>query len=167
MEIHAGYLPGCIGRIAELHGTYYARAAGFGVHFEAKVARELAAFCERFDATTDGLWLAIDDGTIHGSLVLDAVHHADEGGHLRWFILSDARRGSGIGCLLLDTALRCCRERGYRRVYLWTFDELHAARHLYLKHGFRVETEMPGSTWGRVVNEQKYVLDCQADTLLT
>lgn len=37
--LHRGYLPGCIGRIAELHALYYARAAGFGVGFEAKVVR--------------------------------------------------------------------------------------------------------------------------------
>ena len=33
------------GRIAELHGVYYARATGFGVPFEAKVARECGEFC--------------------------------------------------------------------------------------------------------------------------
>lgn len=161
MEIHAGYLPGCIGRIAELHGTYYARASGFGVPFEAKVARELAEFCLRFEPDADGLWLACVDGTVQGALVLDARHVADEGAHLRWFIMSDALRGSGVGNRLLGTALRFSRARGYRRLFLWTFDELHAARHLYLKHGFRLETEMHGRTWGREVNEQKYVLDLE------
>ena len=38
MEFRLGYIPGCIGRIARLHADYYARTAGFGIEFEAKVA---------------------------------------------------------------------------------------------------------------------------------
>jgi hypothetical protein len=45
MNLHHGYLPGCIGRITQLHASYYARTVGFGVPFEAKVATELAQFC--------------------------------------------------------------------------------------------------------------------------
>jgi hypothetical protein len=53
--IHHGILPGAIGRITELHGAYDSALAGFGVFFEAKVARELADFCERYVDTRDGL----------------------------------------------------------------------------------------------------------------
>jgi len=38
IEVTKGYVPGCIGRVAELHGTYYAENWGFGRYFEAKVA---------------------------------------------------------------------------------------------------------------------------------
>ena len=44
VEIAAGYTPGAIGRVAEMHGTYYHREWGFGLYFEAKVATELSAF---------------------------------------------------------------------------------------------------------------------------
>ena len=36
--IHKGYVPGAIGKVVELHGTYYAQHWGFGLFFEAKVA---------------------------------------------------------------------------------------------------------------------------------
>ena len=73
MNIHLGYRPGCIGRIVELHAGYYARTAGFGVAFEAKVASGLAAFCVDYQEGRDGLWLAEQDGVIHGSIAIDAA----------------------------------------------------------------------------------------------
>ena len=58
MNLHLGYLPSCIGRVTELHAVYYARTAGFGAAFEAKVAAQLAEFCLRYVDGRDGLWLA-------------------------------------------------------------------------------------------------------------
>jgi hypothetical protein len=58
-SLHRGYLPGAIGRITERHARYYREAAGFGLDFECKVARELGEFCARSDPARDGLWLAL------------------------------------------------------------------------------------------------------------
>ena len=93
----AGYVPGFIGRIAELHATYYSAAVGFGAPFEAKVATELAQFCLGYQSGRDGLWLVQQDGVIHGSVAIDGSHHDESGAHLRWFITSDALRGQGAG----------------------------------------------------------------------
>ncbi len=161
MNLHLGYLPGCIGRVAELHATYYARAVGFGVSFEAKVATELAEFCLRYTPGRDGIWLANEHGLIHGAIVIDGSHYQASGAHLRWFIISDEARGKGIGAQLLGAAMSFCQARGYRNVYLWTFDELHAARHLYEKHGFKLVRTQRGAQWGKEVNEQLFALgDC-------
>ncbi len=162
MHVHLGYLPGCIGRIAELHATYYAREVGFGVPFEAKVAAELAEFCVRYDSRCDGLWLAIDSGRSVGSVAIDASAAREHGAHLRWFIVADEARGQGVGSRLLDAAIAFCRAQGYGKVVLWTFDELHAARHLYEKHGFRLEHTQRGSQWGKEVNEQRFALNASA-----
>lgn len=156
--IREGYVPGCIGRIAELHASYYHRTAGFGLAFESKVARELADFCERYVAGRDGLWLALADGRIEGSIVIDGSHAASDGAHLRWFIVSDAVRGRGVGGRLLDSAMEFCRARGYERVYLWTFEGLDAARYLYERAGFRLAQQQRGRQWGTEVNEQRFEL---------
>jgi GNAT superfamily N-acetyltransferase len=153
----SGYVPGCIGRVAEMHATYYSTHAGFGVFFEAKVARELAAFCERFDAHRDGMWFVIAAGRVEGSIVIDGSHAQRDGAHLRWFITSDALRGQGFGERLLTEALAFADARAYQRTYLWTFEGLLAARHLYEKHGFRLQTSSEGNQWGRPVNEQLFV----------
>ena len=154
LSIDSGYRPGCIGRIAELHGEYYARHAGFGVFFEGKVARELGEFCERLDPARDGLWLAMREGGI----AIDGPKGDDGEAHLRWFIVSDAIRGSGGGGRLLATALDFCRACGFRGVHLWTFEGLAAARHLYERHGFRLVHQQPGNQWGSEVNEQRFAL---------
>jgi len=155
-EIHDGYLPGCIGRIAELHAKYYCRLVGFGATFESKVARELGEFCERHDDGRDGLWLAMQDRRIEGSIAIDGSHAATDGAHLRWFIVSDALRGAGAGNALLSTAMKFCDDRGYRSVHLWTFRGLEAARHLYEKHGFQLAVEREGRQWGTPVFEQRF-----------
>ena len=54
IQIIRGYIPGSLGRVAELHGTYYHQNWGFGLFFESKVATELAAFLGRYDEKRDG-----------------------------------------------------------------------------------------------------------------
>lgn len=156
MDIRIGYVPGCIGRITTLHALYYARTVGFGLPFEARVASELAAFCASYDGHRDGLWLAERDGAIVGSIAIDGARYAEAGAHLRWFIAADDVRGTGAGGRLLDDAMGFCNARGYRDVYLWTFDGLHAARHLYEKHGFVLRREHRGTQWGKAVDEQLF-----------
>ena len=51
-----GYRPGVIGRLAELHATYYYENWGFGLFFEAKVATELSEFLSRYEESRDGFW---------------------------------------------------------------------------------------------------------------
>jgi GNAT superfamily N-acetyltransferase len=103
--IHYGILPGAIGRITERHATYYNALAGFGVFFEAKGAREVADFCERYVDTRDGLWLATHNDRIEDAIAIDGSHAAAGGAHLRWFITSEQIRGAGNGSSLLSSAL--------------------------------------------------------------
>jgi GNAT superfamily N-acetyltransferase len=157
LTLHKGYVPGSIGRIVELHARYYRELVGFGLPFESKVARELCEFCEQYDGERDGLWLALRDGRVEGSIAIDGSHAAD-GAHLRWFIASDDTRGTGIGTVLLTAAMEFCQSRHYDRVYLWTFEGLGAARHLYEKFGFRLILQQRGTQWGTEVNEQRFEL---------
>lgn len=157
ISIRTGYTPGCIGRIAQLHATYYAEASGFGVTFEAKVARELADFCHNFDSNRDGLWLIDCDGSIEGAIAIDGTKAGSEGAHLRWFITSEVVQGQGYGKRLLREALQFVDARAYPSTHLATFAGLGAARHLYESHQFRLVHESPGQQWGKVVREQRFV----------
>ena len=154
-----GYVPGAIGRITELHAQYYSKNWGFGKFFEAKVASELAAFLNRFEKDRDGLWTICLHNRVEGSVVIDGDKAASEGAHLRWFILSSKVRGQGFGNMLMEKAVRFCRANQCHRIYLWTFEGLDAARHLYEKFGFILAKEQVGEQWGTPVNEQKFVLN--------
>ncbi|MDH3713618.1 MAG: GNAT family N-acetyltransferase [Gammaproteobacteria bacterium] len=159
IDITRGYVPGVLGRVVELHGKYYHEYWGFGLFFESRVAADLAEFLERYDAVRDGFWVAAADGSVEGSIAIDGLHAEDEGAHLRWFIVSDILRGTGVGARLLDTAIEYCRQRRYSRIYLHTFEGLAAARHLYEKCGFLLVEQTTGTQWGTEVNEQKFLLE--------
>jgi GNAT superfamily N-acetyltransferase len=154
----AGYVPGAIGRVVELHAAYYSGNWQFGLFFEAKVAAGLSEFLSRFDAGRDAFWTVNLDGRVEGSLAIDGSNADAAGAHLRWFILSDAVRGRGLGNRLMQEAVAFCKRKNYARVYLSTFAGLDPARHLYEKFGFRLAEERSGSQWGREVTEQRFVL---------
>jgi GNAT superfamily N-acetyltransferase len=157
LALHKGYRTGCIGAITALHAHFYAESVSFGQVFESRVARELAIFCDRYDESSDGLWLAIVDGLVHGSIVIDGKRVNDEGAHLRWFITSDRLRGTGLGRALLADALAFCDAQRFPSVYLDTFQGLDAARHLYEAFDFRLVEQSAGTQWGTEVNEQRFV----------
>ena len=156
VEIVKGYVPGSIGRVAELHGTYYHEHWDFPLFFEAKVATELSEFLGRYDEKRDSFWTASLKGRVEGFITIDGIYSEKEGAHLRWFIISDILRGRGIGNRLIKEALDFCRNQGYKRVYLWTFEGLKAARHLYEKSGFELVEQHKGVQWGTEVNEQRF-----------
>ena len=154
----SGYIPGAIGRVAELHGTYYHKHWGFDLFFESKVAIELSEFLRRFNETLDGFWVASVGEKIVGAIAIDGVNHSSKGAHLRWFIVAPENQGQGIGKMLIKEAVEFCRMKKFGRVYLWTFAGLDPARHLYEKFGFKICEELEGNQWGRTVTEQKFEL---------
>src|SRR5690348_7628168 len=116
-----GYKPGALGRIVELHGSYYAANWDLGLYFEGKVATELAAFLSRFNPAHDGAWFACAGEKVVGGIFIDGSNPDGEGARLRWFILDPAVQGQGVGARLIDAAMSFCDEKGFRRVYLTTF----------------------------------------------
>lgn len=153
--IKTGYSPGVIGRIIEMHGTYYNSNWNFGIFFEAKVATELSGFMNRFNENGDGLWIVEEDGKTVGSIVIDGIKaDSGEGAHLRWFIIDPLLQGKGWGRRLMSEAVSFCDRKGYSRVHLWTFEGLSSARHLYESFGFKMIFQQKGMQWGTIVTEQ-------------
>lgn len=156
ITITTGYQPGLIGRIAEMHGCYYARQHGFGHFFEGKVASGLAEFAGRLAAPRNQIWVACQQGRIVGSVAIDGEDLGNNDAHLRWFILDDGCRGAGVGRQLLSAAMAFCDEQAFSAVQLWTFSGLDAARRLYESFGFTLTEEWQGDQWGQTLREQKF-----------
>ena len=151
-----GYRPGAIGRVAEMHAEYYHRHWGFGLFFEAKVAKELAEFLCRFEKGRDGFWTLFSGDRVEGAIAVDGLKAATEGAHLRWFIVSQELKGRGWGRRLITEAVAFCDRHAHPRIVLWTFAGLDAARHLYDAFGFHLVSQEEGEQWGTRVVEQRF-----------
>ncbi|MBB2926144.1 bifunctional helix-turn-helix transcriptional regulator/GNAT family N-acetyltransferase [Paraburkholderia silvatlantica] len=157
VQIVEGYRPGCIGDIASLHARFYAANWGFGAYFEKKVATELAEFAGALPAAGKALWLAMERDRVLASLAIDGNESGNAGvAHLRWFIVDDSLRGTGIGRQLMTNAMQFV-DASYAETYLWTFKGLDAARHLYESFGFQLAQAFEGDQWGTKVTEQRFV----------
>ena len=58
-------------------------------------------------------------------------------------------------------AMMFCEQNGYDSVYLWTFQGLGSAKHLYEKYGFSLTEEKTGEQWGSIVTEQRFDAEIQ------
>ena len=154
-RIVPSYIPGGLAASCALQTRYYGRHHNFGAIFEAGRLADIGAFLARYDAARDGVWLLVDDGRVHGSVVIDAGIAPTEDAELRWFIVGDELRGRGLGQRLMAEAMDFCRTR-FASVYLHTFAGLDAARHLYEQHGFVLINERPTTEWGPRVLEQSF-----------
>lgn len=135
---------GDLGRIIALHGEAYEPLDGFGLNFEAFVARTIANFILDFDSN-GRIWLAERGSSLVGCTAI--AKHGDETGQLRWVLVDPSARGIGLGHQLVEAALDYCRSCGIKRVYLETTAGLPESQALYKKLGFEVVSEETADLW--------------------
>lgn len=158
MEIRKLGQPGDLGWVIQAHGELYAAEYGWGLEYEALVARIVADFGETYDPQLEAAWIAEHDGERIGSVF--CVRGPDEAtAKLRLLLLHPSGRGQGLGGRLVDTCLDFARKAGYKRMVLWTNDPLVAARHIYLARGFKLTEEEPHDLFGEGLLSQTYELD--------
>lgn len=158
-----GYVPGLAAELLRLHVDYYAPAWGLGREFEALVAHDFGTVLKRYDATRDQLLRYEDrNGHIVGTLVVEASGHPPDSARLRFFVLDESARGSGMGWRMLEHAIEVCRTRGQTKLYLTTFEGLDAARRLYERAGFHRCPGFSDTGWGAGTHELRYELDLTA-----
>ncbi len=158
ITLRQGWSPGLLGWIVAEHGRYYDREWHLGAVFEAKVAQGLGEWIARFDPSRDMLLAAMDGGRVLGAIAVDGSgpDAATQGARIRYFILSDAARGRGIGRRLVAETMRYIVAAGFRQAWLTTFAGLDAARHLYEANGFRLTHEAVDASWGTPLTEQRF-----------
>jgi len=131
--------PGDSGWLIQQHGELYQREEGFDHSFEALVAEILADFIRNHDREYERAFIAQRGGQRLGSIF--CVRQDSETAKLRLFLLVPEARGAGLGRKLLEACMGFARERGYRRMVLWTHKSHNAACALYAKAGFQITSE--------------------------
>ena len=152
-----GHRPGDIGWVVQRHGELYAREYGWNEEFEALVAEIAAKFIRDLDTARERCWIAERDGVRLGCIFL--VAQSKTTAKLRLLLVEPETRGHGLGKRLIDECIAFARKAGYRRIVLWTQDNLDAARHLYARAGFRKTGEEKHRSFGKDLIAQTWALN--------
>jgi DNA-binding MarR family transcriptional regulator/GNAT superfamily N-acetyltransferase len=144
--------PGDMGWVVACHGRLYFQEYGWDERFEALVAQVVSDFVGNFDPKRERCWIAERDGQRVGSIFVVAKNRTTA--RLRLLLIDPAARGCGLGGKLVQECIEFARAAGYRKMELWTQKNLSAARHLYVKAGFKKIAEQAHNLFGpRVIGE--------------
>ncbi|PIT01063.1 MarR family transcriptional regulator [Bradyrhizobium nitroreducens] len=147
---------GDMGWVISRQAAAYAADYGWDISYEALVAEICAQFIKNYDPAREHCWIAESGGEPVGSIFL--VKATDEIAKLRLLQVETKARGLGVGRALVEQCLQGARERGYKRMTLWTQSILVAARGIYKSAGFKLVKEekhhsfgvdLVGETWER------------------
>jgi ribosomal protein S18 acetylase RimI-like enzyme len=87
------------------------------------------------------------------------VKDSDEIARIRLLLVDPKARGLGLGQRLTDECVRFARERGYKKITLWTHSVLAAARHVYEKAGFKLTSSEKRRSWSKDVVAEYWDLE--------
>lgn len=144
--------PGEAGYIAYRHCILYEKEYGLGGTFEQYVLDSLTKYIN--EQPEGEIWVAEHNGRIVGSIAI--VRTDERMAQLRWFLIEPEYRGTGLGRQLMTIAMDYCKQKKFSRVYLWTFQDLKAARHLYKSFGFSLTEQVESNTWKSGVVEERW-----------
>jgi DNA-binding MarR family transcriptional regulator/GNAT superfamily N-acetyltransferase len=138
--------PGDIGWVVQRHGALYAAEYGWDERFEALVAGIAANFINQLDPQRERCWIAEADGEPLGCVFL--VQQTNATAKLRLLLVEPRARGLGLGRRLVRECIAFAREKGYRKLVLWTQANLAAARGIYKAEGFVLRSTEKHNSFG-------------------
>jgi ribosomal protein S18 acetylase RimI-like enzyme len=77
---------------------------------------------------------------------------------LRLLIIHPKARGLGLGKRLTRACLDFAREKGYRKMVLWTQSHLAAARGIYQAEGFQLKSKEKHFSFGKRLTAEVWEL---------
>lgn len=135
---------GDLGRIVSLHGQAYEPLDGFGLRFEAYVARTIAEYVLDNDAR-GRIWLAERGAELIGCTAVALRDY--NASQIRWVVVDPSARGVGLGKELVGRAVDYCKAKGRDPIFLFTTDGLSESQSLYGKLGFNVTSNDTEELW--------------------
>lgn len=148
------FQPGDDEYVIRSHFAVYSREYQFDLSFKEYIAYTLQEFIKNFDTEKENLWIVDIAGEPKGSIGI--VKAADFDAQLRWFLVEPDVRGLNYGKQLLETAIKFCEEKNCHSIFLWTDSNLHKARTLYEKYGFRITETKEEVRSNRLLTEERW-----------
>lgn len=148
--------PGDMGWVVQQHGALYAKDYGWSNEFEALVATIVAQYVRKHQPEWERCWIAESQGRNVGSVFV--VRKSATVAKLRMLILSPEARGMGLGGRLTDECIAFARQKGYKKMELWTNSCLDAARAIYAKRGFKLVKSEAYQGFGQALVGETWVL---------
>jgi DNA-binding MarR family transcriptional regulator/GNAT superfamily N-acetyltransferase len=151
---------GDLGLLTHRNGVLYNQQFGWDGGFEALAAGIYQEFHDLPPQPAKNLWIAERGGRILGSVFVIPYQRSAETAQLRMLYVEPEARGLGIGTLLVRQVVAFAREHGYRRVKLWTQENLTSARKIYAAAGFRMAgAGEPHHSFGKDLVSEFWELD--------
>lgn len=138
--------PGDFGWVVQQHGEIYAREYGWNQEFEGLVAGIAASMIKTWKPESERGWMAEINQVRVGSAFV--VRKSKTVAQLRLLILTPDARGLGLGARLTDECIAFARNKGYKKMVLWTNACLTSARAIYAKRGFSLTHSAPYRGYG-------------------
>ena len=106
----------------------YVEEFGFEEHRE-----EIEKHNNEIYKKSDGeLWIALNEkNEIVGTIAL--LKHSDDNVELKKFYVRKDYRGQGVSKALYEKAMDMCKESGFKRIFLGTYERLETAIQFYIK----------------------------------
>jgi DNA-binding MarR family transcriptional regulator/GNAT superfamily N-acetyltransferase len=149
--------PGDMGWVVQRHAEIYYQEYGWNEEFEGLVAEIAGEFIRKLDASRERCWIAERDGRRVGCIFLVAKDATTA--KLRLLLVEPEARGLGVGRTLVAECVRFARDAGYRRLVLWTQENLTAARHLYRAAGFKMTASEAHHSFGHDLVAETWELE--------
>lgn len=108
--------------------SIYVEEFGFEEHRE-----EIEKHNNEIYKKSDGeLWIALNEkNEIVGTIAL--LKHSDDNVELKKFYVRKDYRGQGVSKALYEKAMDMCKESGFKRIFLGTYERLETAIQFYIK----------------------------------
>ena len=150
---------GEIALVASRQAQVYSDEFGWDASYEGLAAEIAGKFAQGHDPEREACWIAEWRGDLAGSIfIVDAGKGVAQ---LRLLYVEPKARGLGIGKLLVDQVVRFSRDKGYRKIRLWTQESLTAARRIYATAGFKLVESKPHRSFGKDLVGEYWELELQ------